>query len=570
MTGPFGDRLESALDSMVPIVEWVPNYNPSWLRRDVLAGITVTASVIPEGLAYASLANMPPVTGLYAGLLATAAYVFFGTSRQVIFGPTSALAILLAASVGSVATGGTAAYAALVFWTTVLVGVFAVVAWLFQLGFLVHFISDAVLTGFSTGAALYIMSTQLGPLFGIDGASGVFFERLAYVGAHLGATNPPTLFLGVVAIAILALGEWRFPRLPTALIVVLASILLLTVTDFQQQGIAIVGQIPSGLPSLTIPAVPSLSTIRSLIPIAGALFLLSYVQGIGAIETFARENDYDIDANQELLSTGVANLAAGLGGGFAVGGSMSRSALNDAVGGKTQVTSAIVAGALVVVLVFLTGIFTNLPEAVLAAVVIVAVTSLIDLSGLRRLYTVSTSEFAIAVAVLVAVLAFGMLWGVLIGVVLSMLNVIAHVTVPVTSVLGRIPGTGYFVEQDRHPEAKPVQDVFVYRVEAPLFYANAPTVRDDLLTRVDAEETAPSLVVFDLISSPSIDVTAAEMLKDLHNDLQKREIDLRVAGADPQVARVLRATGLEQTIGQLGDEEPVVEVIQRWKQDTTD
>jgi len=213
---------------------------------------------------------------------------------------------------------------------------------------------------------------QLGPLFGIDGASGVFFERLAYIGTHLGATNLPTLLLGVGAIAVLALGEWQFPRIPTALLVVLASILLLTVTDLQQQGVAIVGSIPSGLPSLTIPAVPSSSTLRSLIPIAGALFLLSYVEGISAIETLARENDYDIDANQEHLSTGVANLAAGFGGGFAVGGSMSRSALNDAVGGKIQVTSAIVAGALVVVLLFLTEIFTNLPEAVLAAVVIVA------------------------------------------------------------------------------------------------------------------------------------------------------------------------------------------------------
>ena len=564
MSDPSDDRLRAAVDSALPVAEWLPGYKPAWLSRDIPAGITVTASVIPEGLAYATLANLPPVTGLYAGLLATATYVVFGTSRQVIFGPTSALAILLATSVGTVATGTPATYAGLVVWTTVLVGVFAVVAWLFRLGFLVHFISDSVLVGFSTGAALYIMSTQLGPLIGVSGASGVFFQRLWYVGTHLGGANATTAALGATGIAALALGERWFPRVPTALVVVLSSILLVSVTGLQARGVDIVGRIPSGLPAPTVPPLPSAGTVESLVPVAGALFLLSYVQGIGAMETFAREHDYDIEPNQELLSTGVANLVAGLGGGFAVGGSMSRSALNDAVGGRTQVVSAVVAGTLALVLLFLTDLFTTLPETILAAVVIVAVTSLVDAAGLRKLYAASKPEFAIALAVLLGVLASGMLPGVFLGVGLSLLHLIAQVAIPKTEVLGRIPGTDYFAAQNRHPPARPVRGVLVYRVEAPLCYANATRIRDDLLDRVDAADSV-SLVVFDLVSSPAVDVTAAEMLADLSADLDTREVALRIANAEAAVAAMLGATGLDATVGPVAEEEPVTSVIDRWK-----
>lgn len=568
MPGSVGERIGSTLRSAVPLVEWLPDYERSWLRRDVFAGITVTASVIPEGLAYASLANLPPVTGLYAGLLAAATYVVCGTSRQVIVGPTSALAILLATGVGTVAAGNAMSYGGLVVWTTVLVGLFGVVAWLLRLGFLVHFISDSVLTGFATGAALYIMSTQLGPLLGIEGAGGVFFERLWYIGTNLGEASLLTAAVGLSGIIVLAVGERGFPRVPVALLVVLASILLSAGVDLQQRGVDIVGPIPSGLPSLTVPALPSSSTLGALVPVAGALFLLSYVQGIGAIETFAREHDYAVDANQELLSVGVANLAAGFGGGFAVGGSMSRSALNDSVGGRTQIASAVVAAGLVVVLLFLTGVFTALPETILAAVVVTAVTSLIDAAGLRRLAQASRTEFAIAVAVLLGVLGFGMLWGVFIGVFLSLVVVIARVSDPNTEVLERLPGTDTFVERDRHPTAEPVAGVFVYRVEAPLFYANASGVRADLLDRLDAEDTAASpisLVVFDLVSSPGMDVTAGETLGDLAADLDDRGIALRVAGAEPSVVRLLETLDLDDHLGPVEEEESVSSVIQRWR-----
>ncbi|WP_440008961.1 SulP family inorganic anion transporter [Halomicrococcus sp. SG-WS-1] len=544
--------------------EWLPQYDMAWLRLDIVAGITVAAAVIPEGLAYASLANLPPQTGLYAGLMAVGVYLFLGTSRQVIVGPTSALAILLASGVGSVAAGNVASYSSLVVVTTLLVGVVAVIAWTFRLGFLVHFISETVLTGFSAGAALYIMSTQLGKLFGIEGASGPFYQRIWYTISHLGETNPETLTVGIAGITLLILGERLLPRAPNALIVVILSIVLMAVTNLEARGVDIVGSIPSGLPSLTVPAIPDISTLSALTPIAVALFLLSYVEGISAVETFARRHDYRTDPNQELLADGVANLAAGFGGGFVVGGSMSRSALNDAVGGKTQLTNAVVALVLVVVLLFLTGVFRTLPETILAAVVIVAVKALIDTTALRQLYHVSKSEFAIAMAALLGVLTVGMLWGVFVGVVLSLLVTVSQVSNPSTHELGQIAETDHFVALDLNPAATTLPDVFVYRVEAELFYANADTVRSDFLDRL-AERNSVELVVFDLTSSPTVDFGAAQTLEKLQQKLESRGIDLRFAGAESDVVQMFETTGLAAKAGGVNPEESIAAVIDRWR-----
>ncbi|WP_254525502.1 SulP family inorganic anion transporter [Natrinema caseinilyticum] len=565
------ERITGRFSSILPVLEWLPRYDSSWLRPDVVAGITVAASVIPEGLAYASLANLPPETGLYAGLMAVAAYFFLGTSRQLIVGPTSALAILVASGVGYAATGNTASYASLVLVTTLLVGVIAVVAWALRLGFLVHFISGSVLTGFSAGAALYIMSTQLNKLLGIESsASGgffaeTFFGRVSYIATHLGMTNAETLAVGGAGIALLALGERYVPRFPNALVVVVLAILAMSVTNLEARGVDIVGSIPSGLPSLSVPAVPEPSTLSSLIPIAAALFLLSYVQGIGAAQTFARRHDYETDANQELLADAGANLAAGLGGGFPVGGSFSRSALNDSVGGKTQLTNAVVVLVLVVVLLFLTEVFTNLPETILAAVVIVAVSGLIDTTAIRRLYRVSKSEFAIAMASLLGVLTVGMLWGIYIGVVLSLLVAISRVSRPSTHELGQIPGTNEFVAFDVTEAATTVPDVFVYRVEAELFYANAETVRTDLTNRLAKRDADVELVVFDLTSSPTVDFEAAQMLEKLHRKLESRGIDLWFAGAEPDVVRLFETTGLAAKAGDVTREESIDHVVDRWR-----
>ena len=560
-------RARHSAESLLPVTKWLPEYDRSWIRTDVLAGITVAAAVIPEGLAYASLAGLPPQTGLYAALMGAVAYVFFASSRQVLLGPTSALAILLLAGVGPIANGSELSYPALVTVTTVLVGVIAVAARVFRLGHLVSFISGSVLTGFSTGAALYIISTQLGKLFGISGADGTFFERVWYILVNLNQAQAATVAVGVVSIALLLLGERYIPRLPNALFVVLLSILASSVLNFQARGVEIVGELPGGLPSLTIPSIPSVSVLGALFPVAFALFLLSYVEGIGAVQTFARRNGYRADPDQELLADGAGNIAAGLFGGFVVGGSMSRSALNDSMGAKSQVVSAVMALVLVVVLLFLTGLFTTLPDATLGAIVAVAALGLIDVAEMERLRSVSRSEFVIASAALLGVLAIGIVWGVFIGVGLSLLHTISLASSPKTEVLGRIPDTRHFVNAESYPEAIEEAGVLVYRVDAGLFYANANVVRDDLEARIEAHEQPLDLVVFDLSSSPIVDFAAAEFLGDLRSDLASRGVDLRVAGANAQVTDMLVAADLDEKLGGVREDETIASTIDRWRRD---
>jgi SulP family sulfate permease len=566
-TRSFSQRVRHASETALPVTRWLPTYDRAWLRTDIVAGLTVSAAVIPGGLAYASLAEMPPQTGLYAALLGALTYVFFASSRQVIVGPTSPLAILLLAGVGAVATGTGPEYISLVAVTTVIVGLISVVAWVFKLGFLVNFISGSVLTGFASGAGLYIMSTQLGKVFGISGSSGTFFQRIWFIGTHLNEAQSTTVVVGLASIALLLLGRRFIPRAPSALIVVLLAIVASSALDLQSRGVAIVGQLDSGLPSLTVPAIPSVGTLESLVPVAFALFILSYVQGIGAVQTFARRNGYRADPDQELLADGAANLGAGLFGGFAVGGSMSRSALNDSMGGKTQLVSAVVVVVLVVVLLFLTGLFTTLPEATLGAVVIVAVIGIIDVAGMERLRSISRSEFVIAFASLFGVLAFGMLWGVFIGVGLSLLYVISRASNPEIEVLARSPGTDHFVNRERNPETVVDPGVLVYRVDSGLFYANANVAHDDLNARIEERAEPPALVVFDLSSSQMVDLAAAEMLADLHGGLDAQGIDLRIAEANERVTSLLEAAGLDEDLGDVRAEETIASVIDRWRRE---
>ncbi|NMF85868.1 sulfate permease [Nodosilinea sp. P-1105] len=553
------------LRHVLPIAQWLPAYNPSWLGPELLAAVTLSAFAIPEGMAYATLAGLPPQVGLYAGLLAPLAYALFGTSRQLAVGPTSALSILVAAGLAGL-TGETdpARYAALAALMALLVGAIAIAAWVFRLGFLVNFISESVLTGFSAGAAIYIASTQLGKLLGIHGARGEFFERIAYLSARLGETHLPSLLLGLAGVAVLLLAEEWLPKLPAALLVVLLSIALISFTGLGDLGIEITGEIPRGLPQFALPSV-SLADVSALLPGALAVFLLAYVEGMGMVRTFAKRHSYPIDANQELLALGATNLLCGLGSAFAVGGSMSRSAVNDNSGAQTPLAGAMSSLILVLVLLFLTGLFTNLPEPILGAVVLVAVKGLFDAKELRRLFGASRSEFRIAMVALFGVLLFGMLEGVLLGVVLSLLVLVARATYPHTAVLGKIPGSDVFSDVARHPENEQIPGVLVYRVDAGLFYANAPTIEAEVLRLVDNQTPPPGLLVFDLASSPRIDLAAADMLKELHDDLGNRGTTLTLAHADGQVRDLLRQAGLAETFGPLGPHQSIPAVIDQWQ-----
>lgn len=553
------------LARLLPVLNWAPGYRRDWLGADLLAGVTVAAFCIPESMAYAGLAGLPPQAGLYASLLAVFAYALFGTSRQAAIGPTSALSILVATGLAGLSLKDPARYAEMAALLALLVGAIAVVARVFRLGFLVNFISESVLTGFSAGAAIYIATTQLGKLFGIEGAHGEFVERIAYLFQHRGDTNPWSLGLGLAVIAVLLVTEKLAPRIPWALVVVAASILLMMFTGLGGHGIRITGEIPSGLPPFRLPSF-TLADVQALLPTAFAVFLLSYVEGMGVVRTFAAKHKYPADANQELLAVGAANLVCGLGSSLPVGCSMSRSAVNDQAGAKTPLAGAISGLLLAVIVLFFTGAFTQLPEPVLAAVVVIAVKGLVDIAALRRLLRVSPREFWIALAAMAGVLLFGMLEGVMIGTVLSLLLLVWRTSNPSTVLLGRIPGTELYSDLARHPDNEIEPGTLVFRANAGLFYANAPNVKADLMEEIGKQGQAVRLVVIDLSSSPYVDVAAADMLAECHEELAGRGIALRVSNMTGEVRDLMRRDGLDKVFGDIGPGLSVESIVGQWKQ----
>ncbi len=529
-----------------------------------MAGVIVAAFTVPEAMAYASLAGLPPEAGLYAAFLASLVYVVFGTSRQLAIGPTSAISILVAGTLSLLVVDGPEEYWAFAALVAILVGLISLVAWVFRMGFVVNFISKPVLAGFTAGAALFIASSQLPKLLGIEGTHGEFFERVRQVIQHLGDTNMPSLGIGLGAIALLILGHLRFPRLPASLFVVIIGIVIMSVTNLGDRGVAIVGDIPKGLPSFGIPEL-SLSDIGDLLPLAFAVFILAYVEGMAMVRTFATKRQYRTDANQELLALGAANIAAGLGQGYSVGGSMSRSVVNDGSGAKTPLAGGIAGILIIAVVLFLTGLFKNLPEPVIAAVVLVALKSLVDIPELRRIYRISRGEFGIALVAFAGVLVFGLLYGILIAVLGSLVVMIARSMRPHTAVLGRIPGTDSFGDVKRHPENQQVPGVLVYRVDSSIFFVNAATVHDQMSDLLDKLEHPVELVVLDLEATPTLDITGADTLADLHRELAARGMQLKIARSSGPVRDVLRAEGFEALVGRIEAGATISTVIEAWQ-----
>ncbi|MGN6484277.1 MAG: SulP family inorganic anion transporter, partial [Thermomicrobiales bacterium] len=436
----IGQRMRTVL----PILTWGRTYPRRWLRADLVAGVTVAAFAIPEDMAYASMAGLQPQHGLYASLVSLLVYAAVGTSRQLAYGGTSALAIMLAGTLGAMTFTGPDQYLAAASLVAVLSGAMALVAWTLRLGFIANFVSESVLTGFSAGAALYIASSQLPKLFGIEGVQGNFFERVWNVLRHLGDTNGWSLGLGLLSLGLLLFLEARFHRLPTALIVVVAAILVSWSTGLEDKGVAVAGKIPGGLPTPALPAIPA-DQLPQLVSLAFGAFLLSYIEGIGAAKTFAARYRERIDSNQELFANGVANIGAGLFQGYTVGGSMSRSAVNDSAGSKTPLAGAIASAVVGLVLLFLTAPFSHLPETTLAAIVFVAVRGLVNIPNIRALWHTSRGEFLAAAAAFGGVLVFGMLEGIIIGVLVTFVTILMRLSKPETSVLGLRPGTTDFV-----------------------------------------------------------------------------------------------------------------------------
>jgi high affinity sulfate transporter 1 len=518
---------------------WLPRYRRSWLRHDVVAGITLAAYAIPVSLAYASLAGLPPQYGIYCYLLGGIAYALFGSSRQLAIGPTSAISMLVGTTVAGMAGGDVARGAQIAALTALVFALMSFLAWVLRLSSLVSFISETILLGFKAGAALTIAMTQLPKLFGVPGGGDHFFERVWVLGGQLPDTKPVILAFGVTAIALLVIGDKRFPGRPVALGVVIASIIALSVTSLSDFGFKTVGVLPAGLPHLALPGL-RVRDIDGVIPLAFACFLLAYIEGVSAARALAQKHGSEIDPRQELLALAAANCATALGHGYPVAGGLSQSTVNDKAGARTPLSLVFASITIAVCLLFLTGLLRTLPEVVLAAIVLVAVTGLINVPELRRVWALSRVEFSIAIAAFAGVLLLGILKGVLLAAVVSMLLLIQRAARPHVARLGRVPGTRRYSDLARNPDNDNVPGVLIVRVESSLLYFNVSHVRDDVRRHVAAAGDELRLVVWDLSTSPYVDIAGARLLSDMQRTLAARGVAMRVVEARSSVRDLIR------------------------------
>ena len=532
--------------SALPILQWLPQYRRSWFCSDVVAGLTLAAYAIPVSVAYASLAGLPPQAGLYCYLLGGIVYAVFGTSRQLAVGPTSSISILIASALGLMSNGDMLRQTHLAMAVAVLAGFIGIIAWALRLGNISNFVSETILSGFKVGAGLVIASTQLPKLFGIQSGGSNFFTRIVELCKHLEETNPYTLAIGLCALLFLIAGERLLPRRPIALLALVISIIGMSYFPLASKGVSSVGAIPAGLPHLSWPVV-QWSEVDDLFGIALASFLLCYVESISVVRTFSHTHRYPITADQELLALGAANLAAGIGQGYPLAGGMSQSAVNEKGGAQTSIALIVASAALSVVLLYFTGLLRNLPDSVLAAVVLIAVGGLIRPGELGHLYKVSRTEFRVAMVATLGVLAFGILKGVLLAAIFSILLLLRRASRPRIALLGRLPGMDRFADCLRYPEVELLTDVLVLRVEAGLFYFNAQNVKKEVLERVH-QQRATQLVIIDLSTSANIDLAGVRMLGELQEELQQEDASLALAEVHGQVRDLLQAEGLSSRI----------------------
>ena len=535
--------------SWLSATKWLSSYRSAWLSGDLAAGVTLAAYAIPVSLAYATLAGLPPQVGVYGYLLGGLGYALFGSSRQLAIGPTSAISLMVAGTVGAMANGDTERYFEIASLAAFTVAGLCLLAWLFRLSALVKLISDSILVGFKIGAGLTIAMTQLPSLFGVGGGGHDFFERIVVLAGQLNQTQYLVVTIGVIAIILLMIGDRLFPGKPVALGVVALAIIIATAFGFQALGVPTTGKIPAGLPVLSGPAL-RIRDVEGILPLAAGCLLLAYIEGVSAARTFAAKHGYPLDPRQEFLGLGFANLFAATGHGYPVAGGLSQSAVNDKAGAQTPLALVFASAALALCLLFLTGFLENLPKAVLAAVVLTAILGLFDFRSLLHMWRVSRLDFYAATIALAGVLLLGILHGILLAALASVLLLLARVSSPHVAFLGRVPGTNSYSDMARHPENEALVDTVAFRPEASLIYVNADTVLEAVQQRLNTTANA-RLVVCDLSASPYIDLAGARMLRQICVSLSDRGVPMRIVGAHGSVRDLLRAEGMEKMVGKL-------------------
>jgi high affinity sulfate transporter 1 len=535
------------IDRILPGLRLLRAYDPSWLSADVLAGVSVAAIAVPIAIAYSQLAGVPPVNGLYASILPLVAYAFFGTSRQLIMAPDAATCALVAATIAPLAGNDPQRYISLTMVLTVLAGILCIGGGIARLGFLTTFLARPILTGYLNGIALSIISGQLGKLFGFPLQSKGFFRLLWEFVSKINQTHVTSLMVGVGVYALLVIVKRFWKVIPAPLAGVTAGILAAWLFDLGHRGVALVGAIPAGLPSLMLPSV-GVSDLRELILGAAGLALISFNSAMVTARGFAVKNGYDLDADQEFIALGVSNIGAGVLQGFAISGADSRTAINDSVGGKTQVTGLVAAGVLVLVLLFLTVPLALLPIPVLAAVLIMAGQSLFDVHGLRALRRVHPGEFGLSLVATLGVVSIGVLQGVIIAVALAIILLLARASRPHDAILGRIPGVDGYQDIESHEGAETLPGLVIYRFDAALVFFNADYFKERVRTVIAAADS-PRWFLLDAEAMSIVDTTGAAILEEVRQKLAGQGIAMAVSRARPPVHSILRRTGFEERIG---------------------
>src|SRR3954447_3271458 len=540
----------STLTRFVPGLRVFSTYRRDWLPRDLIAGVVLATLLVPQGMAYAELAGLPAINGLYTSILCLLAYALFGPSRILVLGPDSSLGPMIAATITPllVAGGDPERAVALASALAVLVAIVMIVAGLTGLGFVATLLSKPTMIGYMNGLAVTIVVGQLPKLFGCGvAADGLSAEAVAFVrGLADGEAVLAAVVLGICGIAlVLALQRW-LPAVPAVLVMVVLSIVAASVSPPAAHGVSLVGELPRGFPPPTVPTFP-LEDLGPLIAGALGIALVSLADTISTSSSFAERTGQEVDGDQEMIGIGAANLAAGFFQGFPVSTSGSRTAVAERAGARSQLTGVVGAALIVVTIVLLPGLFRNLPQPALAAVVITAAFSLADVAGARRLWQQRRTEFSLMLAAFLAVALLGVLPGIAVAVALSILNVFRRAWRPYSTVLGHPGGIEGYHDLRSYPAAEEVPGLVVYRFDAPLIFANAPTFRDDV-RRLAAADPPPRWIMVAAEPMTDVDTTAADMLEDLDAELNARGISLAFAELKDPVRQKIERYELTRTI----------------------
>jgi len=562
---PVAARFASISHRLLPVLGWLPAYRRDWLLPDVLAGLAVWAVMVPEGMAYAGIVGVPPIMGLYTLVPPLIAYALLGTSRVLVVGPDTATGLISALTVGAIAVQGSADFNALTSTLAILIGAFFLLFGALRMGWVAAFIPTPVMRGFIEGLVCVTIIGQVPHLLGIDGTSGNFFTKLWVVLRHLPNASLAPMLTGLLSLTAMLLLRHLAPRVPAALVVAVVATILVGLLDGEATGVSVVGDLPSGMPHLTLPVIDS-AKLWDLAPGALAIVLVGYAEALGGAKATAMQGGGDIDPNQELVAHGPANILSGLFGGFLVVGSLSKTSVAMAAGACTQLSNLVAAVFCVLTLILLTPLFRGMPHPALAAIVIAAMLHLSKPGYLRDLLDRDRSEFTVAAIVVAGELTLGVLQGVALGVALALLMLTYRTSHPQGAVLGQLPGTEAYRDVRLHPEALTFPALLIWRAGGDLFFASIGRFDEGLKAALAANHPPAKQVLLDADSVNFIDTSACDTLLNSIKQLQSQGIAFAFARVRDEVRERMRLGGIEAVVGSASFHERVTDGVRAWQQ----